>query len=325
MADAKAKLSTLTHGVPDMTMNPAPAARRFRLLGKAVLGVLLLGCVTTSACPQGSRPGLNYDVKPRRVDLVPAGTVIDAGPPKNWSHLIIKSQPRAAAGDYKQIAPNSVRMAGLLFTGILANVKAEGTADKPRHRLAGLAVGMGTKIDGKDTIITPDTQRKLGANLGFLAGVVLTKAYEKLEALQLVARSDTMAVLDAPNILLRDGKHQSVVLRYAFMVDAATGKLDTLLWAIERDAKGNYRDAVGPIEWLPPSKIEDCVLHVDAREFSALGVPNDFAFALNQMVKGDKTVELPDALKPLAGKPRLTTETAADLETKLRDAMKQAK
>lgn len=300
----------------------AQPARLFRLLGKMLFGVLLGCCITTAACPQGDAGRPKYDVNPRRVDLIPAGTVIEKGPPKGWSHLVLKSHPRAAAGDYERIAPVAVQNAGLLFTGIVANVHPDRPGGQARHRLAGLAVGMGTRIGEKDTIITPETQRKLGANLGFIGRTVLSRAYEKLQDLQLVARSDTMAVLDAPNVMVREGKHKRVLLRYAVLVDAATGQLDTLLWVIDRDDKGALK-AAGPAQWLPPGKTEDLVLHVDAREFS-FGVPSEIAFAIDKMIKGDKEVELADALVGPAGKARLTAEQAAELEAGLRAAMQKA-
>jgi hypothetical protein len=172
-------------------------------------------------------------------------------------------------------------------------------------------------------ILSPERQRALGADLGFLERAVLSRAHEKLRDVQVVARSDTLTLIDAPNWLQRDGKHVSVILRYAVLVDPDTGKLDTLLWVIDRDEQGGYRGAAGPMEWLPPNKQEDCVLHVDAKEFS-LGVPSERAFALNRIPQGRKQVALPDSLKVLAGRMRLSQDMAAQLEQGLREVLKPA-
>ncbi len=295
--------------------------RGFNLLGKALFSVLMVCCVTNAACPQLSDVRPNYDVNPRRVPLIKPGTVIGKEAPKGWSHLVIKSHPRAAAGDVKQMSDGNLKLCSLLFTGIVANVQAEGSGALKRYRLTGLGVGLGTRIKDQDVIITHDDQQ--GANLRLLERIVLSKAQEKLQDLTLVARSDTMTIMDAPGVMVRDGKHRPVVLRYAMLVDAKAGGLETLLWLIDRDDKGNYKGVAGDIEWLPPNKMEDCILHVDANEFS-LGVPTDNAFAMNRMVQGQKQIAFADDLKAPAGKARLTADLANEMETKLRDALKRA-
>lgn len=304
-----------------MLMRSHKTGRAFRFVGQFLFGVLTACLLTSAACPQVGERRPAYDVTPRRLDLIPPGTAIDKGPPKDWSNLIIKSHPRAGAGDVKQLSASAAQLSGLLYTAIIADVRSEGNGAAARHRLAKLAIGLGTRINNQDVIISPEKQQALGANLTFLGRVVLNKAQEKLQEVQLVARSDTMALIDAPGLLQRDGKHQPVVLRYALLVDAATGRLETLLWVIDRDERGGYRGVAGPAEWLPPSKLEDCVLHVDAREFS-LGLPTENAFAMNRVPQGTKQVPLPDEVKPVAGRMRLSADMAYLLETRLREAMK---
>jgi hypothetical protein len=313
-----------------MTNPSRKTARTFRFLGQGLFGLLAIGCLTSPACPQApgprsegqagapsdSRP--RYDVTPRRMDLIMPGTVIDKGPPRDWTHLIIKSNPRVGAGDMKAVPKSAITLSSLLYTAIVARVEEKAG----RHRLAAVAVGLGTRVDGKDMIVSPEKQKELGANLGLLERLVLSKAQEKLAEVQVVVRSDTLALIDAPGLLQRDGKHQPVVLRYAVLVDPATGKLETLLWAIDRDERGGYAGVAGPVEWLPPNKMEDCVLHVAAHEFSLLG-PSENAFAMNRVPQGQKQLTLTAELKPLAGRMRLTEEMAQELETKLRAALKQ--
>jgi hypothetical protein len=304
-----------------MAIQSCNTGRIFGFVGKALFGILAVCLLTNAACPQVGETRPNYDVTPRRLDLIPPGTVIDKGPPKDWSHLIIKSHPRAGAGDFRRLSPSAAQLSSLLYTAIVANVRVEKAGNSARHRLAGLAVGLGTRVNGKDVVLSPEKQQALGANLSFLGRVVLSKAQDKLQEVQLIARSDTMALVDAPGLLQRDGRHRPVVLRYAVLVDAATGGLETLLWVIERDERGGYKGTTGPAEWLPPNKLEDCVLHVDANEFS-LGVPSENAFAMNRIPQGQKQVPLPDDVKAIAGRSRLSDDLAYRLETRLRELMK---
>jgi len=305
---------------------------------------LLVCCVTNAACPrtdslpdqeaapllalggqaqaQEERP--NYDIKPRRVDLIPPGTVIAKEAPKGWSHLIIKSRPTSTCGDTKKLPAISQKLCTMLFTAMVANVKAEKSGDKLHHRLSGLAVGLGTPVGDKDTVISPDTYQRLGAKLPLFGAQVLSEAHAKLKDILIVARSDGMAVVDGPGYLLRGDKHVPIILRYAMLVNPATGELDTLLLPIERDAKGNYKGAIGSLQWLPKSKVEDYALHVNGKEISSFGIPSDTAFAMNKMISGRKDIPLADGFKANAVKARLTADEAYDLETKLRDALKKA-
>jgi hypothetical protein len=300
-----------------------PRRRWFLLAGPLLLGLWAVGGTTERACPQAPAAGNGYDVTRRRLELIAPGTVLDRDAPKGWSHLIIKSHPRVAAGDVDQVSDHTVRLSSFLFTAIVARVQPDRGTGRPPYHLSGLAVGLGTKVNGKDIILSPETQKRLGANLGLLARLVLSTAQERLHDVHVVARSDTLALVDAPALMLRDGRHRPVMLRYALLVEAATGNLETLLWLIDLDAKGGYLGASGPIEWLPPNKHEDCVLHVDAKEF-VLGTPTEKAFAMYRMPRGRKQLALPDDLKAAAGQAQLSAALAQELEAKLREALAQS-
>lgn len=291
-----------------------------RLLGKTLLSVLMICCLTDLACSNGkSEPA--YDVTPRRLEQIAPGTVIAKEAPKGWSHLIVKSYSRPGAGDVNQLSATADRLTRLLFTAIVADVKEEKNADGgKRYKLAKAAVGLGTRIRGKDIIVTPDTQRQLGADLGLLARVVLRTAQEKIGEIRVVAQSPSMLVFDSPSYLVVERKHKPVILRYALLVEKRTGRLNTLVWALGRE-EGKYSGPLGAIQWLPPNLTEDCVLHVDGNEFS-LGQPTEKAFAAVKVPKGAKEIALGDELKPLVAQARFSTATAAELEEKLRKAMR---
>jgi hypothetical protein len=263
------------------------------------------------------------DVRPRRIALIQPGTVIGAQAPEGWTHLLIKSQPRAAEGDVDQLSADVRELSGLFFTALLARVEARDVRGQRRYFLATVASGLGTRIGDRDTIISPDTQEKLGANLGFLGRIALRKGYDRLQGVHVVARSESLALIDAPVMMLREGRHRPVVLRYAVVVDPPSGRLETLLWAISQDGRGMYRDILGVAEWLPPNKIEERILHVDANEFS-LGLPTENALAMVRLYRGQKQLSFPEALKANAAKGRLTPAAAADLEAGLWGLMRSA-
>jgi hypothetical protein len=292
-----------------------------RFVGKAILSVLMACCLTDVACSD-SKSDLSYDVTLRHLAQIPPGTVIGKEAPKGWSHLILKSYSRPGAGDFKELSPIADRLSRLLFTAIVADVQSDKNgSDGKRYKLAKVAVGMGTRISQKDTVITPDTQQKLGAGLGLLARVVLRKAQEKLNDIVVVARSATFLLFDSPSYMAVENTHRPIVLRYAVFVDEKTGRLNTLVWPLGHEQDGKYTDPIGAIQWLPPNLTGDCILHVDGNEFS-LGQPTEKAFAITSPPKGQKEIKIGEDLKPLVSRPRFSAAAAAELETKLRQALK---
>lgn len=302
------------------TVRPKP---EFRLAGRAVFAILAVGFLIESAFPQAANPSAGIDVTPRQLTPIAPGTVIDHQAPRGWSHLIIKSQPRVGAGDVQKVTNQVNQLSCLLFTAVVANVQEDRSGGPSRYRLTGLGVGMGTKIRGKDVIITPETQRKLGADLGFFGRIVLNESTKRIQEVLTVARSDGMALIDAPALMLREGKHRPIIVRYALLVDGQTGRLDTLIWPIDRDDRGAYVGLAGDYEWLAPNKLEDCMLHVDGNEFFA-GTPTESAFAMNCFPRGQRQIAIPDGHKALAVKARLSREAAVELEAKLRDFLAKA-
>jgi hypothetical protein len=283
-----------------------------QLLGRVLLGLTLAACLTSGSKPR-SRPGSAFDTAARPLDLIPPGTEIGYGPPCGWTHLLLKSQPRTGAGDVGQLSTAHANLAGMLFTALLADVQHK----HGRYRLARVAVGVGTRVGDRDLILSPETQRRLGADLGFVARIVLSRAHEKLADIVTTARSPAMMVFDAPNLMLRQGLHRPVVLRYAVLVNEESGRLDTLVWLLDCEGDGRLCGPCGPVEWLSPSKVDDCVLHVDAREFT-LGNPNEQSFALLRLPQGSSHPELPQPLRALASQPHLSEASAAELEVGLR-------
>jgi len=295
----------------------------FRTVGKALLCVLGLCCLTDVACVPGDHGPPAYRVIPQRIEQIAPGTVVGNAAPKGWSHLVIKSYLHPGSGDVAQLSETTRQLAGFLITVMVARAQEEQVDGQIRYRLSRVAVGLGTRINGRDVIISPATQQRLGANLGFLARIVLDKANESQQENLVVIKSRTLAVVDTDAALVRNGKHRPVMLRYALLLDPITGRLDSLVWGIDCDPQRRYRGAFGPIEWLPPNKVQEVALDVDAKEFT-LGIPSELAFALTALPRGQKQIPLPDDWKVVASQPRFTPAMAQLLENKLREAVRRA-
>lgn len=300
-------------------------AARFPQLrqGVSALGVTVAALAFVCSLPIlpiHARPAQTmYDLNPRPVSLIPPGTVVGDTAPPGWTHLVIKSFPRAAAGDVDRLSDAMRDLSGKFFTCMLARV----VKDKDRHRLAEVAVGLGAHVGGRDVILTAETQGRLGAGLPLLSQLALARGYARLAEVPSVVRSDTMIVVDGATTMVRGGRHRPVVLRYVNLCDPETGRLDTLLWTIDLDDRGRPLGAGGSIEWLPPNLNQERVLHVDAREF-AFGLITESALAMTGLYRGRQQFAVADGFRTTAGSSRLTPESAAQMEATLRDLLRQA-
>jgi hypothetical protein len=262
--------------------------------------------------PENGQP----DLRAARLAFIPAGTVISNKAPAGWTHLIDKSLPRMHYGDVDQVPKPVQALSGMFFTAMLARVRPPDGRENAVYRLDEVAIAMGTRIGAADVIITPETQKRLGAHLGLLPRVALERGYERLKTVRVAARTNTMAVIDGPAMILRDGRHRPVVLRYAVLVHPRTGELETLMWAIIQDDRGAYLGMISPCEWLPPNQIEERLLHVDAREF-VLGLITENAMAIVNICKGRMELAFPPDVKRIAEAARLTDFSARQLEARL--------
>jgi hypothetical protein len=258
-----------------------------------------------------------------QLELIRPGTEVGTTAPAGWTHLVLKSRPRLPEGERRLVSESTAGYAAMVFTTTAAAVVAEGRAGAPRYRLARIGLGVGLTIAGRDVVVSPDTQQRLGANLGLAGRLVLSGVYDKQREVRLVGASATGAVLDTPAFMPRGRGHAAVVLRYVFLVDPLTGRLDTLVWRIDLDRRGNYEGAVGAIEWLAPNALVDAVLKVDLNEFT-LGVPSERAFAVTHIPEGQKQFAIPESLRGAAGAARLPADMARRLDGSLRALIAQA-
>ena len=208
-------------------------------------------------------------------------------------------------------------MVSWMFTAFVVDVRAERHGDTTRHRIRAIALGLGTSIGGRDVIITPETAGQHGVELDWITRDILTKGYETQRLARVVVHGPTMAVVDTPVWYRSDGRHRLLRFRYALLVDSFAGTLDTLVWLL--DADGTCGDGTAVI--LATNTIDEAELVPDPREFNALGIPSDAAFAVDRLPSGRARLMLPSDLRPLAAQGKYTPAEADLLEQKLRQLL----
>ncbi len=264
------------------------------------------------------------EVTPAKIELIPPGTVVGDQAPAPWTHLIIKSQPRVTDGDVDSVSRAQIRLAGEFFFATLARVERVEAGGAVSYRLARLASGVGANVHGKDTIISPDTADRLGADVGLLGGIVLSEMYDQERSVAIVLRSDTIAVYDTPIVIRLGDRNRSLVLRYGVVLDRHSGRLDTLAWLIDVDDAGRYRTLTGNMQWLAANKVLDCHLYVDKSEYT-LGIPSDNAFACLAIPPGRIQIAVKDPpLATLLARQRWTASEAPTVDASLRNILQRA-
>ena len=199
---------------------------------------------------------------------------------------------------------------------ILANVQSGQEGNGSAYLLDRVGIGIGTRVNGKNTIISSDTQAGLGANLGIIERQVLSTT-EKGFATgnRQVARTATMLVFDADSMLLIGGDHKPMVTRFVLLVARDTGQLGAMSWILEPTAAGDYRFYDRPMQYLTVPVIEDRILNVKADKFF-LGIPAADAFA---QVKPTSGTPIPwtDSLRSFGVRRTFSPDGIAQFETEL--------
>jgi hypothetical protein len=264
--------------------------------------------------PEGQQAGaVDIDVSPRQPAFLEPGTVVGNRAPKGWSHLVIRTVPRIDDDSRDAVSDGVARLAAMLFTAVVADVRRDNGA----YSLATVAVGVGAKVNDDPTILTSATQAKLGANFSWLERQVLSAGEKQVDQMLLAARSPTMAILDAPSIMLHEGKHRNVIFRYLLLIDPENGRLQTLVWPLLKRKNGEGLELIGPAEVLKANTVDDFAMHVDSDEF-IFGVPTTMSFATKRPPLGERKLRWPESLKAVAAESPLSAAEAAKLERELR-------
>ena len=253
-----------------------------------------------------------YDLTPKPPTEIAPGTVVGTTAPTGWSHLVIKSLPRVRADQRPGLPELTVEKAGWMFTAFTADV---GRGPDGTFALKRIGLGLGAKGKDRDMVVTADTGRKLGADLGLFGGMILDKGYEVQRKAVVPLWSPGFGLLDTPVWYRCGDTHKLVRYRYALLADRTTGRLDVLMWSLGADGPGCAR--LAEVVRIAPNTIDPAELVVDRRKVNRFGVPSDDAFAVDQLPPGTRR-PLPDDLRTLAGTTRFTQDSARDLDARLR-------
>lgn len=284
---------------------------------RLTMGLLLAGCLLVGvrpSCAQAPQPKPDQPFAPQSLPRIEPGTQVADRAPANWSQLIIKSQPKVTAGDIQAVPAMTIDLVDTFFTAILARVEPLGEGSQRRFALARVAIGLGTQVRGRDIIISSATYRDLGAKLGLVGGIVLSKSEEQFDQILEIAHSSTMSLIDVPTVFARGAKHVACVLRYAVLADPRDGRIYTLAWLLE-PAGANLVLVEGTSERVQPGAVAVCPMRVDASKFN-LGMPSPDAFAVLKMPPGEAW-PLPPEARATAVLRRYTPLDAHQLEVSL--------
>jgi hypothetical protein len=236
--------------------------------------------------------------------LLAPGTKVDETLPPGWNHLVIKSVPRLASGDLDSLPGMANSTATLFRATILADVRPVGEGANRHFVLRRIGLGLCVPFRGHDTVVLSQTAASQGIELGMVERTVLDRAEQELRRGRLVARTPTFALFSTPAVMKVGNNHREVLLRYAFLVDGATGALQTLVWAI--DPNPARRVAGRTVVLMNPSLVYDCGLDVTAqRLFGA--VPINWSFAMRGLPTG----------QPRSMSPELQAWSVRDVRTPL--------
>jgi hypothetical protein len=221
--------------------------------------------------------------QPRLVQLTAATRIGDA-PPEGWSHLVIKSIPRLASGDARDLPDVAHRTATMFRTVVLADVEPLGLDKQFILSRVGLAMCIPAR-DGRndDIVVASDRVEALGMRLSTVEQMVLDAAEAELAESRIIAFTSSFALLRAPATLVVAGKHHKVDLYYAFCVDPTTGRLWVGAWSMW---PGDVKQPPPPfvIEVASQTKF-DCAIDVQAKR--VLGtVPYSYSFAMRKLPPG---------------------------------------
>lgn len=293
---------------------------RLRLLAAVALSISV--CVLAASSAHCGELAASVDLTPRTLEPIPPGTQISKnGPPNGWSQTLLVAQPRVTHGDVKDVMPLAVDLAKMLNTVLLA--KRGGSPGN--FTLEKVAIGFAMVINGRNTIVTSETQESLGANLGFIERQVLSEQERYLGETIQVARTPTMMVVDSKATMLREDKHRRLTIRFVVLVHRERGGIGSLVWMLDQDSQGRTFPADNQMVFLPANMHEDRILNVKASEFT-LGIPSANAFAMVRLPRGtpqSTPVGFTPSLREIAAVTSFVPQNVLRLESALWNLWKQ--
>ncbi|MDY3556523.1 hypothetical protein R5W24_005689 [Gemmata sp. JC717] len=290
----------------------------------AVSALLAAGLATQLGQPPAAPPvwAGDYDVTAGPPEMIAPGTVVEQGPPKGWSHLVIKSLPRVRETETGRVPAVpligrnlTVRMAGWMFTAFTADVVRESFGPSAPYRLRAVGLGLGAHGTNGDTVVTTETASQNGVQMDWIKRQVLDTGYKIQGQAVIPARGPAFALLDTPVIVRCANRNRMVRYRYALLANPETGALDVLLWVLGAEG-GECGDLTRAVQ-LEPNCVDKAELIPDPTEFNGPR-PSDLSFAVDKLPPHRVEMVLPPELRERAARTRFAPDEARALETDLR-------
>jgi hypothetical protein len=265
-------------------------------------------------------PAQSQDKPPRPLATIAPNTIVGDELATNWNRVVLLATPRIASGDTAKL-PEGVRAAvSKLTLAILATVQRAGEGTETEsYRLLEVGVAYSAPIHGQLTTISYQSAPKLGAILDFYSRQMLSENEKQLANVKLIVRTSTLAIFDAPTIMLRHGQHKDFATRHLVWIDAKTGKMALLVWLLATDREGRTTVAEKTLRVVAPGIEEDRRIHVDSRNFF-LGVPSTRAFALEDLPPG-VDIAWTESAAPLAARKAYCEQELNELAASLNQVL----
>ncbi len=279
-------------------------------------------CLILTGCQSGcgtSDPGSGSAADSQRRPLPPIPTGISFGeqPPDGYSDIILFADGRLGAGDVSDVATGVAAYVEMFDIVILANVERD---QSDQYGLEKVGIGFSMLMDGRNTVVTVDSQEELGADLDMIASDVLSRHEGLAAGVRQVARDAVSMIVDVPTLMLHQDEHRMMTVRYLIRVSPDDGRVDTVVWQLgEAPADQDHLLVEDTFEHLPPNMREDRVLNVDGGGLT-FGIPSNEAFAAVSIARGTPHV-FTDELRKLAGRVDFDESSYRDLLAALADAL----
>ncbi len=252
------------------------------------------------------------------LEQLPGGLRVDDSDQNGkWNRVVLLARPKISSGDVNAISSSLRPIVSKFILSIVADVQR--SSDGSRFELQGLGVGYSTSRDRKLLITTLGEVESGKVSLGMFEKPIFKENLKQIERIPVIAMTESLAVFDAPAIVLRDGEHRDFTMRHFVWINSKTGTLSTLVWLIEAGRSGR-QVAEDAIRWMPSGMKESREIHVDGGEFSLLGIPGPRAFALEDLPPG-KEIPWTAAARALAAKTDYSKDEIAALAKALNDAL----
>lgn len=260
---------------------------------------------------------------PQPLTRLPAGTTVVDQPSGYWNRLVLLARPRIASGDIDAL-PTSVRDSISTFSlTIMASVQqTAGSAPRSNFALTDVGIGYSALVRGQLTVVTVAQAHEVGLKLGLFDRMTLAENEKQLDTARIIARTPTLVMIDAPAFVLRGTEHQSYIMRHFIWVEPHTGRNAAMVWLVRREPSGTMQvDIAEPARWSSAGMREDRAIHVDGQQFNFLGIPNERAFALEQLPPGTPVVWTAEA-QNWAGLPEYDVDSLRNLTAALNAMMR---